>query len=307
MYVIKSGKLAIMKTKGAGEIVLAELGAGDMVGEMAFFDNKARSAGAKAMVDTVVIELPFKALNTQFKTFPEWLKAIMRSINNHLRNANQKIKNLEKSGDEDVAVFPPHTVTRLVAILAMVALKYGEKDPKGIVVPAGTLRKYTIQIFQQATNKMQKMTEMLQAFGHLSNEDIGEGRIKITIFNLDFLFQFVDFYNEYLFKEESKRTTIVEKEMKALQALIFYGKKQLPDEKGYVKVSLTSMQNESMRDLHYLFSVDDIDPLAEKKLTSEKVSEDGGQLSCKFVLKDLEIIYPFWELIHALKKVTKAD
>ena len=308
MYVIKSGKLAIMKTKGAGEILLAEIGAGDMVGEMAFFDNKPRSAGAKALADTVVIELPFKALNTQFKTFPEWLKAIMRSVNNHLRNANQKIKNLEKSGDDEVAVFPPHTVTRLVSILAMVTHKYGEKDDKGgVLVPSGVLRKYTIQVFQQATNKMQKMVEMLQAFGHMSFEDLGEGRVKMIVFHPEFLFNFAEYYNDYLFKEDSKRITVLEKDMKAIQALIFYGSKQLPDEKGQVKVNLTSMQNESMRDLHYLFSVDDIDPLAAKQLTSGKISEDGGLLSCKFNLAELQTIYPYWELIHALKRVTKAD
>ncbi len=308
MYVIKSGKLAIMKTKGSGEIMLAEIGAGDMVGEMAFFDNKPRSAGARATADTVVIELPFKALNAQYKTFPEWLKAIMRSINNHLRNANQKIKNLEKTGEEETSVFPPHTVTRLIAILAMVTQKYGEKDPAGnFVIPAGTLRKYTIQIFQQATNKMQKMTEMLQAFGHMKTEDLGEGRVKMTILHLDFLFGFIEFYNEYLFKEESKRTTIVEKEMKAIFALLFYGAKQTPDAQGMVKVNLTGMQNDSMKDLHYLFSIDDIDPLAPKNLTSEKLSEDGGQLSCKFNLVQLQTLYPYWELIHALKKVTKSD
>jgi len=308
MYVIKSGKLAIMKTKGAGEIMLAELGPGDMLGEMAFFDNKPRSAGAKAVADTTVIELPFKALNAQFKTFPEWLKAIMRTVNNHLRNANQKIKNLEKTGEEETSVFPPHTITRLIAILAMVSFRYGEKDEKGnLVVPAGTLRKYTIQIFGQATNKMQKMTEMLQAFEHMKMEDLGEGRQKITVFHLDFFFSFVEFYNEYLFKEESKRTTVEEKDMKPLKALIFYGKKEKPDDKGMVKVNLTTMQNESMKDLNYLFSVNDTDLLAKKSLVSEKVSENGGLLSCKFNLSEIETLYPYWELIHALKKVNKTD
>ena len=62
-----------------------------------------------------------------------------------------------------------------------------------------------------------------------------------------------------------------------------------------------------MRDLNYLFSVDDVDPLATKSLASEKVSEDGGQLSCKFNLAELQMIYPYWELIHALRKVTKSE
>ena len=129
MYVLKSGKIAITKSKGSSEIVLAELAAGDMLGEMGFFDNRPRSAGAKAMIDSVVIELPFKALNAQFKTFPEWLKAIVRTVNNHLRNANTKIKNLEKTSEDESVLFAPMMITRLMAVIGMVAARYGDNTP----------------------------------------------------------------------------------------------------------------------------------------------------------------------------------
>lgn len=306
MYVIKTGKLGILKSKGNSEISLAELGPGDMVGEMAFFDQKPRSASARAVVDTTVIELPFKALNAQFKTFPEWSKAIIRTVNNHLRNANQKIKSLEKSEEESNAVFPPHTVTRLCAILGTVAKVYGEKAPdgSGTLVPPGTLRKYTIQIFQQPTNKMQTLLEVLQGLGHLKVEELGEGRQRITVFQADFLIRFVDFYNDFLFKSEDKRTSIEEKEMKTVKALLFYGKKATPNEKGEVKLNLTQMQNDSMRDLGSLFNVDDVNSLAEKKLVGEKFSLEGA-LAMSFNYAELETQYPYWELIHACRKITR--
>src|SRR4029077_3396227 len=77
IYVIKSGRLAITKAKGSGEIILAEKKNGEMLGEMAFFDRNPRSAGAKALQDTEVITLRFTALYAQFKTFPGWLKAVV--------------------------------------------------------------------------------------------------------------------------------------------------------------------------------------------------------------------------------------
>ena len=306
MFVIKSGKIAITKAKGSSEITLAELGPGDMLGEMAFFDNKPRSAGARAVQDTTVIELPFKSLNAQFKQMPEWLKAIVRTVNNHLRNANQKIKNLEKSQEEETAVFPPHTVTRLSAILATVAKSYGEKSAEGTLVPPGTLRRYTIQVFQQPTNKMQKMMEVLQGLGHMKVEELGEGRQKVTVFNNEFLLNFVDFYNDYLFKDESKRTTIDEKELKVLKGLIFYAKKYTPTEKdkGRHKVNLTAMQNDSMRDLGYLLGVDDVNSLTEKKVVSKRMSEEGF-VAVSMDLKEIETIFPYWEIIHTCRKVTK--
>lgn len=306
MFVIKSGKIAITKAKGSSEITLAELGPGDMLGEMAFFDNKPRSAGARAMVDTVVIELPFKALNAQFKTFPEWLKAIVRTVNTHLRNANTKIKNLERSAEEDTQYFPPHTVTRLMAVLALVASRFGEKTAEGVLVPPNRLRNYTIQVFQLPTAKMQKLMEILQGYGLMKIEELGEGRQKITIFKLDLLMGFVDFYNDWLFKSEDKRTTVDEKDLKPMKALVHFGTKLQANEKGMVKVSLTGMQNESMKELGQLFNVDDVNGLIEKKLTSDKISEEGG-LALNFNLKEMETILPYWELIYAFKKIQQRD
>src|SRR5437868_11213550 len=113
MYVIKKGRIAITKSKGSSDIILAELSPGEMLGEMAFFDNKPRSAGAKAATDVEIITLPFSALLAQFKTFPEWLKAMVKTVNSHLREANTRIKNLESAQADSAEMFPPHLISRL--------------------------------------------------------------------------------------------------------------------------------------------------------------------------------------------------
>lgn len=303
MYVIKAGRIAITKAKGSGEIILAEKAGGEMLGEMAFFDNKPRSAGAKAIADAEVIALPFTSLHAQFKTFPEWLKAMVKTINGQLRDANTRIKNLESIAADNEEMFPPHMITRLCAIISLIGFKAGEKVEGGLVVPYYMLREYCIQIFQQPTNKLDKMMEVLQALQIMKVEELGEGKKRVTIVNHKLISDFTDWYNKYLFTEQSKRVTIEEKELPTLRALLFYGKKLTPDDKGFTKVSLTEMQNNSMRDLNFLFSVNDADPLAEKGLTQEKASEQGGVLTMKFKISDIEAALPFWEIIYTLKKV----
>ncbi len=305
MYVIKAGRIAITKSKGSGEIILAEKSNGEMLGEMGFFDSKPRSAGAKAIAESEVISLPFANLHAQFKTFPEWLKAMVKTINGHLRDANTRIKNLEAASTGEEEMFPSHLVTRLCAIISLIGFKAGEKpaDGVGLLVPYWMLREYCIQIFQQPTNKMDKLMEILQALQIMKVEDIGEGKKRVTIVNHKLLTDFTDWYNKYLFTEQSKRITVEEKDMPTLKALVFYGKKQTPDDKGMVKVSLTDMQNNSMKDLNTLFSVNDADSFAEKGLTQEKSSEQGGSLSMKFKLSDVENVLPFWEIVYTLKKV----
>jgi CRP/FNR family transcriptional regulator, cyclic AMP receptor protein len=303
MYVIKAGRIAITKSKGSGEIILAEKKTGEMLGEMAFFDDKPRSAGAKAVLDTEVIALPFTALHAQFKTFPEWLKAMVRTVNGQLRDANARIKNLEAATTGDEEMFPAPMITRLCAIISLIGYKTGEKEGDALVIPYPTLRNYCIQIFQAPTNKLDRIMEVLSAMGIMKVEELGEDKKKITILKHKLLTDFTDWYNKYLFTDSAKRITVEDKEVQTLRALVFYGKKATPDDKGMVKVSLTDMQNSSMKDLNVLFNVNEADPLAEKKLVQEKTSEQGGVLSMKFNLKELEMVLPYWEIIYTLKKV----
>jgi CRP/FNR family cyclic AMP-dependent transcriptional regulator len=304
IYVIKSGRIAITKAKGSGEIILAEKKSGEMLGEMAFFDNKPRSAGAKAIADTEVIALPFTSLYAQFKTFPEWLKAVVKTVNSQLRDANVRIKNLETTSSGSEEMFPPHMVTRLCAIISLVGFKCGEKQPDGsLIISHFILRNYCIQIFQAPTNKLDKLMEVLAAMQIMKLEELGEGKKKITLIRPKLLEDFTDWYNKFLFTEESKRVVIEEKHLPAVRALLFYGKKITPDDKGEVMVNLTEMQNSSMRDLNTLFSVNDADPLVEGGLVQEKQSGPSNNLTMKFKLADLDSMLPFWEIVYTLKKV----
>jgi CRP/FNR family transcriptional regulator, cyclic AMP receptor protein len=303
MFVIKKGRIAITKSKGSGEVELAELGPGEMLGEMAFFDSKPRSAGARAKQDAIVIILPFSALYAQFKTFPEWLKAMVKNVNGKLRDANAKIKNLERESAAEATAFSPHLITRLCAIIALIGYKCGEKEGDGLVISYYTLRNYCIQIFQAPTTKLDLMMEALSGMQIMKVEELSEGRKKVTILKHEFLAKFVDWYNEYLFKDETKRITITDKEMPGLKALVFYGSKQTPNEKGEVVVNLTDIQNNSMKDLGMLVNTSSTDTLAEKKLVQDKQSGEGGILTQKFVLKDVETVLPYWELVFALTKI----
>lgn len=307
MYVIKSGKFAVVKTKQTSEIVLAEIGPGAMVGEMAFFDNKPRSASVKAMKDSEVIALPYKALHAQFQNFPEWCKAIMRTVNDHLRNANQRIKQLEKNEPSEDDLFPPHTITKLISILCLVGHKYGKhsEEDKGLVINGNLLRNYTIQVFQEATHKMQKLMGVLSELQFMKVEDTGDGRQKIIVYKPDFLFSFAEWYNDWLFKKESDRVVLKEEDLRILKGLLHFTKGAPKDKKGMTKVNLTQMQNESMKELGYVIKTEEVNPLVEKKLISEPMMEDGGGLSVTLAVEDLEKITPFWEIIYALGKIRR--
>lgn len=302
MYIIKSGSFAITKTKGNSEVVLAEINAGAMVGEMALFDNKPRSANVKATKDSEVISLPYESLTKQMEQLPVWVRAIMKTLNENLREANKKIKILENANpDEDR--FPPHIVNKYISILNLVGHKYGKPEDGGAVSFSSVLlRNYTIQIFQEATNKMQSVVNALTDLGFIIQEDRGDGTQKIINKQPQDLFSFVDWYNEWLFKQEKDRLPVLsDAEVRILNGIILFAKKVEPNNKGFRKINLNDVQNESMKETGNLIRAEDVNPLIEKKYLTEKIMDEQG-VYIMVALEDVEHLARNWTIVNNLKK-----
>jgi CRP/FNR family cyclic AMP-dependent transcriptional regulator len=300
MYILKTGELAITKTKGTSEIILATLSPGGMVGEMAIFDMKPRSANVKALKESEVIVLPYDSLTKQLEGLPVWTKAVLKTMNENLREANRKIKMLE-SANPDAERFPPYTVNKLLTILNMIGSMFGQKEGESLILPQHRLRNFTIQVFQEPTNKMQSMLHALKDLKIFDISDLGEGQQKIVNLNPSFLIKFVDWYNDWLFKQDKDKATVSDTEVKSLEAVVFYAKKVQPDEKGFRKINVTEMQNDSMRDLGYVFRAEDMNPLTEKKLVSEKTMQDKS-VFVTVSLDDIEPLARNWRFLWDLKK-----
>ncbi|MEK6775174.1 MAG: cyclic nucleotide-binding domain-containing protein [Bdellovibrionota bacterium] len=303
MYLIKSGSFAITKTKGSSEVTLAEIGPGAMVGEMALFDKKPRSANVKALKDSEVVALPYNALEAQLDTLPVWIRAIMKTLNENIREANKKIKSLESTNNE-ADRYSPHVVNKLISIINFVGLRYGQKEGNVLLVPQYRLRNTTIQIFQEATNKMQTMLSALEALGFMKVEELGEGKQKISNFQPELLFEFVDWYNDWLFKQEKEKVAVNAEEVKLLEGVLHFAKKGQTDAKGLKKINLNEMQNESMKELGFLIKVEELNGLIEKKFLSEKTTSDNA-VFVTLKQEEVEPIAKYWKIIWDLKKLLK--
>ena len=302
MYIIKSGGFAVTKTKGNAEIVLAEVKPGAMVGEMALFDNKPRSANVKATKDSEVLALPYESLTKQMDQLPVWVRAIMKTLNENLREANKKIKILENTNNEEER-FPPHIINKYISIINLVGNKYGKAEDAGALsFSSGLIRNYTIQIFQEATNKMQTVMNALTDLGYMTQEDRGDGFQKITNLKPQELFSFVDWYNEWLFKQEKDRLpAMTESEVKIMNGILLFAKKVEPNHKGLYKVNLNDVQNESMKETGNLIRVEDVNPLIEKKYLTEKIMDEKGV----YIMVELPYVEPLarnWSMVNAFKK-----
>lgn len=92
MYWVQKGQLIVTKRRGNEDVVLGHIYSGELVGELSFLDQEARSATVQAVSDCELIEIPQEAIESIYKTQPKWLEILVLTLAERLRKANARIK-----------------------------------------------------------------------------------------------------------------------------------------------------------------------------------------------------------------------
>jgi uncharacterized membrane protein len=89
MYIVQDGSINIYLGENAGgRISLQDLGPGKFFGELSMFGKKPRSASARAVTDTVLLELQHATLESFLDRRPRAALAILHTISERLRETN---------------------------------------------------------------------------------------------------------------------------------------------------------------------------------------------------------------------------
>jgi CRP/FNR family transcriptional regulator, cyclic AMP receptor protein len=92
LYVVQDGRIAIATQSGDGrESVLAVLEDGALFGELPLFDEEPRSADARALTDSTVIELGYAPVRAMLRERPELLWVIVRQLTKWLRATDEAL------------------------------------------------------------------------------------------------------------------------------------------------------------------------------------------------------------------------
>ena len=87
LYIILDGKVSITQNIDGEEEELAIIGKGDILGEMAQFDNMPRSANAKAITDVIALKLSKENFFVIFMLHPKWVLKLIKTLTNRVYNA----------------------------------------------------------------------------------------------------------------------------------------------------------------------------------------------------------------------------
>ncbi len=147
-YWIRSGAVAISVKTPEGEQTLAQLGVGEIFGEMGMIDDRPRSATAAALEPTVLEVITESDFEERVLGNPTLLRGYLGTLFERLRTADSllqvEMSNRPKAPDEAKAPEPSASVS-IEAILAGPAPRTILPEPRDLPKPAGdTTQKVTL-------------------------------------------------------------------------------------------------------------------------------------------------------------------
>ena len=96
MYVIQSGRAAVVAQIGGREIHIAELKAGDVFGEMALFQQETRSATVRAVGEARLISIDRKGFLRRVNEDPSLAYRILQQMSGRIRKMNADFSQLKQ-------------------------------------------------------------------------------------------------------------------------------------------------------------------------------------------------------------------
>lgn len=126
LLVVQTGQVEISTVSISGrKVVLAHLGPGDLVGEVALLDQSPRSASASAVSDVTGHSLGFDDFRAFLLDHPDVHFALTVDLCAKLRSVNAVLEDqMQKDG-----------ATRLARAIQRLTEKFGTPDKKGSVIP----------------------------------------------------------------------------------------------------------------------------------------------------------------------------
>jgi CRP/FNR family cyclic AMP-dependent transcriptional regulator len=328
LFIIQKGQLRLYKPKGKGFIEIAVLRTGEVLGEMAYFDEEGsgnkRSCSASAMVATEVIEISFPAFAKTMATLNPWFKTIINTLASRLRKANGRIKELENNqvasyGKAGTYEFmKPMDVMKVLGTLYLVYKTHGEKKENGILVNKKTIDLYSYEMFNIPEVKMDAVILTLKDLDWLAISDDAEKMpYNFTIKNLDQLRSLFIFYNTEKHLPEDKKMKIGQNCQTFLERILMTGATNPPrpianlrrDDRGnpigkYTTHFLLNGLLEEFKNKNLPIKPDHLDDARTVGICGEFFVQDGEAL-IEIDFPKLQKLYPVIRFVNLMNNANK--
>ncbi|MBN1127691.1 MAG: cyclic nucleotide-binding domain-containing protein [Chitinispirillaceae bacterium] len=130
MFVVRSGKIRLLKHEGETAVVIDTAGPGSVIGEMSLLRREPRTATAQVVEDSVVVPVDEETYAATIANIPSWLGGALRSLVKRL------VDTLAQSGTETVR----RGVAGVIRVLLLCVEDLGKNKDREALVPLGPLK-----------------------------------------------------------------------------------------------------------------------------------------------------------------------
>ncbi|HXH32377.1 MAG TPA: cyclic nucleotide-binding domain-containing protein [Bacteriovoracaceae bacterium] len=224
LFIIQKGQVRLYRPKGKGFVELAVLRAGEVIGEMAYFDEdgsgRKRSCSASAITPVEIIEVSFVAFGKTMQSLNPWFKTIINTLVGRLKKTNSRIREIEDnqtsvSYGKATATYEfmkPLEVMKVLGTLFLVFKAHGEAKSQALMVGRKTLTLYTMDMYQIIEVKLETIINLLVQLGWMEvKEDEEQLPNLLFLKNIDIVRQIFIFYNSERHLPDNKKMEISEK------------------------------------------------------------------------------------------------
>lgn len=241
LFIIQKGQIRLYKPKGKGFIELAVLRSGEVIGEMAYFDEdgsgRKRSCSASAVTQVEVIEISFAAFGKTMQSLNPWFKTIINTLASRLRKTNFRVKELEDNASVSYGkaagtyeFMKPIEVMRVLGTLFLVFKAHGEIKSQALSVHKRTLLLYTTDMYQIMEVKLESVINLLVEMGLMEIQEDEDRLPHIYLLkNVEMIRQIFIYYNSERHLAEEKKLRISDRCEMAIAKMIERGNTYLTD------------------------------------------------------------------------------
>jgi CRP-like cAMP-binding protein len=244
LYFVESGMIEIFMHKNGQDIILAQMGVGEIIGVMTLLTADPRLASARAAQASVVKKIPRTTVEKLISTFPKWLNIVLKEFTARISEMNKRYSEtmLELKQSRETQITSLFLATQMAQSMVIVGKSIAKnQDGVDLVFIEELLEKMEL-VLNQPRELVAGLWQVFVDSGLLKVEIEPERKRKVvTLERLDKVTMFTQFVRES--SQGSSRKIIKAKfkykELQTLTSLIkFVLKKGAdPNKSGTFKVS----------------------------------------------------------------------
>ena len=309
MYIIQKGQLRLFRPKGKGFVEIAVLRAGEVLGEMAYFDpdSKTRSVSAAAITSVDIIEISFNALEKTMAGLNPWFKTLINTLAERLRKTNERVRNLENNSvgfSSDYKFFQSADVVKILSVLFLTFRSLGENKDGRWYLNYNRIKTYALEIFNINEAKMEEFIQLLtdEQIIEVTVDEQDASKV-LSAREPDTFRIFQVFFNTQRSLREEKKLHISSK-CEKFMVRVMEECSTLPIVDGKVDIELSKIVAH-FKEYNLGITLDDFQGAKNAKFCGEYRMGENNSISTTINIEYMRRMYPVVRFMNALNRVNE--